>query len=345
MSEKRGFGSDNHSGVHPRYLAAITAANIGHEPSYGTDAITLEANAMMKRLFGADAETFFVFNGTAANVLSLSAIAKPFNAVLASSSSHLVNDECGAPERNLGCKIISVPTSDGKLTVPMLTPFLIRRGDQHASQISAISITQPTELGTVYSLDEIRRLSEFAQIHRLSFHMDGARLVNATAALGCTFKELVTDSGVDVLSLGGTKNGLLYGEAVIFLKPGLAPDFKYTRKQLMQLPSKTRFLAAQFLEFLATDLWRENANHANAMARRLFDGLKRFHFVSLTQTCQANAVFACFPKALLGPLRERAFFYVWNEHTFECRLMTSWDTTPDDVDRFIAAVAELGQNF
>lgn len=339
----RGFGSDNHSGVHPRFLKAIAEANNDHAPSYGTDPLTEKAVAMFKDLLGPDADPYFVFNGTAANVLSLAAIVKPYNAVLVSDCAHLQNDECNAPERHLGAKLITVPAPDGKLRPEALAKYLVRRGDQHAGQVAAISITQSTEYGTVYALEEIRALGEFARRERLFFHMDGARLVNAAESLGCTFREMTTDCGVDVVSFGGTKNGLLFGEAVVFLRKGLASDFKYMRKQMMQLPSKTRYLSAQFLEFLGTDLWRENARHANQMARLLADGLKRSPYAEVTQETQANAVFVKFPKCLVAKLRETAFFYVWNEHTFECRLMTTWDTTRDDIERLLAALDRLGR--
>ncbi len=338
----RGFGSDNHSGVHPRILKAIERANVEHMPSYGTDPITEEANQLMRKIFGAEAETFFVFNGTAANVLALSALVEPFHAVLASEHSHLINDECGAPEKNLGAKIIGLPSADAKVTPDLLRSRLVRRGDQHASQVRAVSITQSTELGTIYSIDEIRAISEFCRKERLLLHLDGSRLVNAAASLGCSLREITTDCGVDVMSLGGTKNGLLFGEAVVFLRAGLSEDFKYRRKQMMQLPSKTRFLAAQFHEFLGTALWLENATHANRMARLLAEGLSQSKYAKITQAVQANAVFARFPRKMVARLKERAFFYVWNETTFECRLMTTWDTTESDVRGFVQAVEELG---
>lgn len=341
----QGFGSDNHSGTHPRIMAAIANANEGHVPSYGTDPLTLRATELMKGVFGPEAETHFVFNGTAANVLALSCVLKPHHAVLASEHAHLINDECGAPERAWGAKIVSVPSPDAKLTPESLERFLVRRGDQHYSQIKAVSITQPTELGTVYTVDEIRALSTFTKKHGLVLHVDGARLVNAAASLNCTLKEMTTDAGVDVVSVGGTKNGLMFGEAVVFLRAGMSSDFKYSRKQLMQLPSKTRFLAAQFLEFLGTDLWIENARHANRLARRLSEGLAKSPYARLTQTTQANACFVVLPKGLVPRLRERYFFYVWNEHTFECRLMTSWDTSENDVDGFLSALDELGRAF
>lgn len=338
-----GFGSDNHSGVHPKILASLTRVNGGHMPAYGTDPVSDESSKMMKEIFGENAEAHYVFNGTAANVLALSALVKPYHAILTSQHSHLINDECGAPEKNLGCKVISVPSPDAKIRPADLKPFLVRRGDQHYSQVRAISITQPTELGTVYTLKELREIAEFARTENLLLHIDGARLVNAAATLNCTLKEMTTDIGADVISLGGTKNGLLFGEAVVFLKPGLDSDFKFTRKQMMQLPSKTRFIAAQFLEFLGTDLWLKNAKHANAMARLLAEGLKKSPYAQITQETEANAVFAILPKHLIGRLRKTAFFYVWDEITFECRLMTSWDTQVKDIESFLSRLDELGR--
>lgn len=339
---RRGFGSDNHSGVHPLFLAAIAEANVGHAPSYGTDNETKKSEAIIKDHFGPAAETYFVFNGTAANVLSLAALVQSHHAVLVASQAHLINDECGAPEDIVGCKMISIPTTDGKLTPELITPQLIRRGDQHASQVRMISITQSTESGTIYELDEIRALGELAKKENLYLHVDGARLVNAAAALGCTLKEMTTDCGVDVLSLGGTKNGLLFGEAVVFLKPGLCKEFRFIRKQKMQLPSKTRFISAQFNVFLGTDLWRKNALHANEMAQYLYSRLLQSKHAKLTQIPRANAVFALIPKRFVSKLRETAFFYVWNEATFECRFMTTWDTQREEIDAFVQHLEQLG---
>ncbi len=248
-------------------------------------------------------------------------------------------DECGAPEKFLGSKVISIPSIDAKLTPEMIKPHLIRRGDQHASQPRVLSITQPTELGTVYSLKELSALSTFCKTEKLVLHIDGARLVNAVAALGCSISAAV--EGADVVSLGGTKNGLVFGEAVIFLNSKVSPDFRYLRKQAMQLPSKSRFIAAQFLEFLGTDLWLDNALRANRLASRLATGLATCKSVAITQKVQANACFVKIPREHVARLRDHSFFYVWDEHTFECRLMTSWDTTEEDVDRFVAEVARL----
>lgn len=340
LSEKRGFGSDNHSGVHPRILAAIARANVGHVPSYGTDDLTAACLKMFRSMTTPKAEAFFVFNGTAANVLGLASVMHSYHAVLSTTNSHLHNDECGALENLVGAKNIVIATVDGKLTPELLKPHLIRRGDQHASQINTVTITQPTEIGTVYTLAEIAALRDFAKDNRLKFHLDGARLVNAAAALGCTPGKMMMD--FDVVSFGGTKNALMFGEAVIF--PNGLPDenFRFLRKQFMQLPSKTRFVAAQFLEFLGTDLWLENALHANAMARRLSEGLARSAYTELTQKTEANGCFVLIPRKLVAKLREHTFFYVWDEHTFECRLMTSWDTTPTDVDGFLETLELLG---
>lgn len=337
---KRGFGSDNHSGAHPRIMAALARANEGHVASYGTDPLTQEAVEMFRRLTTPKAEAFFVFNGTAANIISLASLLRAHHAVLATAQSHLVNDECGALEKIVGAKVILVATPDGKLTPELMKPLLIRRGDQHASQIRAISITQPTEIGTVYSVDEIKLIVEFARANDLKLHLDGARLVNAAASLGCTLAQLMND--FDVVSFGGTKNGLMFGEAIVFPRGLTDHDFKYIRKQFMQLPSKTRFMAAQFLEFLGTNLWLENALHANAMARRLSAGLSRSKYAKLTQKTQANGCFAILPRPLVAKLREHTFFYVWDEHTFECRLMTSWDTEAHDVDQFLEHLEQLG---
>ncbi len=337
----RGFGSDNHSGVHPQILAAIAKANVDHQPSYGTDVLSLRCDEMFRDIFGSEAEAFFVFNGTAANVLCLAQVVESYQTVLTTSVAHMNVDECGAPEKNLGARLIGIDTSDGKLTPEALKPYLIRRGDQHFSQVSAISVTQSTELGLVYSAQELKSLSTFAKSHGLMLHMDGSRLVNAAASLGVGLRELTTDCGIDVLSLGGTKNGLLFGEAVLFLRKGLGDGFKYRRKQMMQLPSKTRFIAAQFLEFLGTDLWKTNAHHANHMAQLLYQGLKNSRELKVTRVPQANAVFASIPKRFISALREVSFFYVWDEQTFECRLMTTWDTQVSDIERFLSAVHDL----
>ncbi len=328
-SFKPGFGSDNHSGVHPAVFQAMSEVNVSHASSYGSDEITAQAEKIFRSHFGEMTKTFFVFNGTAANVLGLQTLVKPYQAILCSDVAHLNLDECGAPEKHLGCKLIPVPTTDAKLTPELLEVLLIRRGDQHAAQIKAISITQPTELGTVYSVNEIKALSEFAKKQGLFLHMDGSRLVNAAASLGVGLDEITVKAGVDVVSFGGTKNGLLFGEAVLFFNGKHCEDFKYIRKQGLNLPSKTRFLAAQFLAFLGSGLWRENATHALKMAQLLEQEIKEL--VHITQKVQSNAVFALIPKEIVSRLREKYFFYIWDEHRFEARLMMSFDTQREDV--------------
>ena len=329
----KSFGSDNHSGAHPAVLAALVAANVGHTPAYGQDPWTEQAEATLRRCFG-DCGPFFVFNGTAANVLSLAALLKRHQSVLCSELAHLNVDECAAPERFLGCKLVPLSHDHGKITVKHVEAQLIRSGDQHFAQPRILSITQPTELGTVYSLAELKALTDFAHAHGLRVHMDGARLPIAAASLDASLKEIT--AGVDVLSLGGTKNGLIYGEAVVLFAKQAHEELKYLRKQAMQLGSKSRFIGAQFTALFAGDLWRTNALHAIAMARRLEAAVK--DVVEITRPVQANAVFAILPRAAVKRVREQFFFYVWNEHTDEVRWMTSFDTTEADVDAFAAAI-------
>ena len=340
---KIGFGSDNHSGAHPEILKALVAASSGHQPSYGTDEISNRVKGIFEQHFGSDARSHFVFNGTAANVLALDCVLKPYQAVICAETSHLQNDECGAPERWTGAKLITVPTQNGKITVEDIRERMVRQGDQHYSQAAVVSITQPTELGTLYTVEEIKFISAYVHAQGMLLHMDGARLVNAAAALNVSLKELTRDAGVDILSFGGTKNGLVFGEAIVFFNPKFANDFKYRRKQAMQLPSKTRFIAAQFEAFLGTDLWLQNAKHVNQMAKLLYEGLKQRPYVTLTQECQANAVFVKIPKDWISTLREQYFFYVWNEANFECRLMTTFDTTEDTITGFLNALDELNK--
>lgn len=336
-----GLGSDNHSGVHPRIMAAIQAVNLGFAPSYGTDRVSEYAHTIFRKHFGEQTETYFCFNGTAANVLAIGALIEPFESIICSSHAHIAVDECGAPERILGSKLHVLPaTSEGKITPDQIAKLLIRKGDQHFSQSKVVSITQPTEVGTVYSKQELLQLSTFCLNNGLWLHVDGARLVNASVSTGLSLSEVC--QGADVVSFGGTKNGLLFGEAVLFLSARArerARTFPYFRKQLMQLPSKTRFLSAQFCEFLGTDLWQEIAGHSIAMARYLRQGLEdaarlgaEIHF---TQPTQSNGVFAIFSRDLERALKKTAFFYIWNEETREARLMTSWNTATIDLDRFI----------
>ncbi len=341
----RGFGSDNHSGVHPEIFKALNECNFEHAPSYGTDDWSARATRLFQKEFGSQTEVFFVFNGTAANSLSMRAMTAAYQSIFCSDISHMNVDECGAPEFFSGAKLSPIPSKLAKITLNDLKSALIRRGDQHFSQPKVISLTQPTELGTLYSLQEIREICQWAHNEKMSVHIDGARLANAAYGLSVGFKELTTDLGVDVVSFGGTKNGLMMGEAVLFLNPILAENFKYIRKQSAQLPSKTRFIAAQFERFLTDGLWKEIAANSCQMAERLFQGLKEFPELEITSLRESNAVFAKIPKDWVKILREKYFFYVWDEKTFECRLMTSWDTTVSDIDGFLAEIRKLSKGF
>lgn len=338
------FGSDNHSGVHPDIMQAIVKANYGHAHSYGGDEYTQSVIDKMKLHFGSKSQIFFVFNGTAANVLSLSCITESYNSVLLSEHAHLWVDECGAPEKLLGIKLIPVLSPDAKIYPEKLEAYIIRRGDQHYSQVSAISITQPTEYGTCYTIKELKQLATWAKSQKLYIHMDGARLVNASYHLGCSLKELCLDIGIDVLSLGGTKNGLLGGEAVVILNPECAQNFKFRRKQFMQLTSKSRFIAAQFDVWLNQGLYKDIAKNSVDMAKYLAQELVKLDLVQITQKVESNVVFAVFPKKIIHELKKEHFFYIWNEFTFEARLMTSFDTTKQDIDKFISKCKNLLEN-
>jgi threonine aldolase len=339
----RGFGSDNHAGTHPKILESFALANAHHAPSYGTDEWTEKAIQEFRKHFGAQAQVFFVFNGTAANVTALRALTRPYQAVFCSDVAHLNADECGAPEQMAGCKLLPIPSINGKISVDQLEKAFVRRGDQHSSQVKVLSLTQPTELGTTYSIKELKELIEWAKSKNLYVHIDGARLSNAAYFLKKSFQEFTTDLGVDVVSFGGTKNGLMMGEAVIFLNKALAHDFKYIRKQSCQLPSKSRFLACQFLAYFENNLWREIAENSHTRALELFEAVQNMPQIILRERPQSNAVFAKIPAAWVKPLREKYFFYVWDENTFECRWMTSWDTKPEDIHGFALALKELSR--
>lgn len=336
------LGSDNHSGVHPQIFQALVDANHGHDHSYGLDRITLAAQKRFKEIFGSSCEAHFVFNGTAANVLCLSALMKPYESVICASTSHLNLDECGAPERILGIKSVVIPSANGKISPEQIQPHLIRKGDQHYSQPRVISITQPTEYGTMYSYNELKELSKFAKDNELLFHIDGARFIYTPIILKKSFKELTEDLGVDAVSFGGTKNGLLFGEAVLLFNESAKKDFKFLRKQLMQLPSKQRFLSTQFLALLGPDeLWKEIAFKTHEKALKLEKLFQDIPEIKVTQEVQANSVFAVFPKPWFKPLRKETFFYVWDELTWECRLMLPYDTTTSDLESFFNAIQKL----
>lgn len=338
---KRGFGSDNHAGIHPRILQSIAQANIEHAPSYGTDYWTEEASHSFRKHFGDQAQVFFVFNGTAANVTALRAITRPWQSVFCADVAHINIDECGAPEQMGGFKLHTIPSNNGKISVEALEHNYIRRGDQHFSQGQVLSITQPTELGTTYSLSELKVLIKWAKDKKLLVHIDGSRIANAALHLQLPFKEFTTDLGVDVISFGGTKNGLMMGEAVVFLNKPLAQDFKYVRKQSGQLPSKSRFIACQFSEYFKNDLWKEIAGNSLARATELYESIQNIPGIQVREKPQSNAVFATIPSHWVKVLREKYFFYVWDEKTFECRWMTSWDTTSEDIQGFVSALKEL----
>jgi len=339
VSEQRtSFASDNYAGALPEVIDAIAAANAGHAPSYGADDWTRRTQARFRDHFGPDARAYLVLNGTGANVVALRALTKPWDAVVCAETAHLNVDECGAPEQVAGLKLLTLPTPDGKLTPELVARRLVRFGDEHAVQPRVMSITQSSELGTVYSVEETRALADQAHEHGMLLHVDGARLANAAAALDLPLRALTTDAGVDAVSFGGTKNGLVIGEAVVLLRPDVGEGVDYLRKQSMQLASKMRFLAAQFDALLDADRWRRSAAHANAMARRLADALGGVPGVRVTQSVDANAVFALLPPAATERLQERWRFYVWDESTGEVRWMCSWDTTPEDVDAFAADV-------
>jgi len=335
MQLMRSFASDNNSGIHPDILTAIQNANHDHCIGYGDDPYTESAKKTFKKVFGEDTEVFFVFTGTAANVLGLKAIADSYHSVICSEVSHLNIDECGAPENFIGLKLITVPSGDGKIFPYQIEPLLQVFGNEHHSQPAVISITQSTELGTVYRTDEIVALSDFAHSNNMYLHMDGARICNAAASLDCSLKDITNDAGVDVLSFGGTKNGMMIGEAVVFFNKDLSRNFKYIRKQGMQLGSKMRFISAQFEAFFEDKLWLNNAHHSNNMAHLLAEKLQEIPGCIVTQKVEANAVFLKIPRKVMEEIRKRFFFYILDEKEPVCRLMTSFDTTEEDIKTFI----------
>ena len=330
----RAFASDNYAPILPEALDAIAAVNHGHAVSYGADETTARLQTVIKRHFGDDATAFPVFNGTGANVVGLRAMLKPWQGVVCAAGAHLNVDEGGAPETLAGIKLLTAPTPDGKLTPELVDRWLVRIGDEHAVQPGVVSVTQSTELGTRYSLDELRALAEHAHANGMLFHVDGSRLANAAAALDVGLGDAA--GGADVLSLGGTKIGLLAAEAVVVRNPELTPSLLYLRKQSMQLASKMRFVSAQLLALFEGDLWRRAAGHANAMAARLAAGVGEA--VTITQAVEANGVFAILPPGAAERLQQDFKFYVWDHHTGEVRWMCSWDTSEEDVDAFVEAI-------
>jgi threonine aldolase len=340
MKPARSFASDNNAGVHPTVLKAIEAANQGHVVGYGDDPYTASAVAKFQEHFGRDIEVFFVFNGTAANVLSLKALTQSYHAVICTEAAHIYTDECGAPEKFTGCKLIPIAAPDGKLTLESVKSAYHGIGDQHHVQPKVVAITQATEMGTLYKPEEIKALTRFAHEHDMFVHMDGARIANAAASLGQTLKQATRDLGIDVLSFGGTKNGLLGGEAVVFFNKRLAEDFLYLRKQGMQLASKMRFIATQFETLLSDDLWLKNARHANQMAKFLEKEIKKMPGVEIVYPVEANGVFARIPRSAIAKIQKRYFFYGWNEEQSVVRWMCSFDTTKEDILNFVKFARE-----
>lgn len=339
----RMFASDNASGAHPDIMAALIAANTGHAHAYGNDEWTRSAKQTMKRHFGDQAETFFVFNGTGANVTALSAVMRSYHAVICAETAHINCDECGAPERFTGGKLLPVATPDGKLTPALIEGAITGVGVEHHSQPRVVSITQSTEYGTTYRSEEIAAIADVTHAHGLVLHVDGARISNAAAFLGCTLGEMTTDAGADIVSCGGAKNGMVFGEAVVFIRPELAEGFAFVRKNGAQLASKMRFISAQFEALFGGDLWLQNAAHANEMARLLASEMQGISGVEITQSVEANEVFARVRRELIKPLQDVSDYYMWDVQSDEVRWVTSWDTTSEDIDRFVGAARALSE--
>lgn len=335
----RGFASDNYAGIHPEVLEAISRANSGHAVAYGDDDETARLGDLVREHFGSSAEVFPVFNGTGANVVALQAMCRSWQAVICAETAHVNVDEGGAPEKVAGLKLWTVPTVDGLLTPDLVDVHAVRQGDVHRAQQAAVTITQSSELGTAYSIEDLGRLSEHVHARGLLLHLDGARIANAAASLGVPLRAVTTDVGIDAVSFGGTKNGAMGAEAVIVLNPELREALPFLRKTSMQLASKMRFVSAQLAALLTDDLWLRNASHANAMARRLEAAVRAIPGVEVMRRVDANAVFALLPADVTERLQKEYRFYTWDDHTGEVRWMCSWDTTPEDVDSFAAAIA------
>lgn len=334
----RSFASDNNSGVHPLVMDALSRANRDHAVGYGDDRWTEEATAAVKRVFTPDCEPLFVFNGTGGNIVALQLMTRPYHSILCAETAHIYVDECGGPVKSTGCQIRPVATPDGKLTPELIRPYLHGFGDQHHSQPGAIYLSQCTELGTAYSAAELKALTGLAHEHGMKVLMDGARLANACAACGLSLKEMTADCGVDILTFGGTKNGLMMGECVVIFDDSLKAGARFVRKQSAQLASKMRYLSCQFTAYLTGDLWLKNAEHANRMALKLYEALSAIPGVRFTQKVESNQLFLVMPHALIDKLAERYFFYYWNESAREIRLVTSFDTTEEDVQGLIRSL-------
>lgn len=341
MNRLRGFASDNNASVHPQILQAMSEVNNGHAIGYGGDIITQETEAIFKSVFGSETEVFFVYNGTGANVISIQALARSYNAVVCARTAHINVDECAAPEKLSGCKLLPIDTDNGKITVEQIKQYMHGFGFEHHAQPKLISITQATELGTIYTPSEIREIADYVHGLGLYLHMDGARIANAAVALNCSLADISFNCGVDVLSFGGTKNGLMFGEAVVFANKEIAEGVKYIRKQSTQLHSKMRYVSAQFKALLSNDLWLKNAQHANKMAKLLAKELEGVRGVTITQEVESNGIFAIVPKEIIEPLQNEFFFYVWDENRSEVRWMTSFDTQEEDIVEFVSILKKL----
>ncbi|MCD7935846.1 MAG: low specificity L-threonine aldolase [Tannerellaceae bacterium] len=337
----RSFASDNNSGVHPRVMEALAEANRDHAVGYGEDPWTAQATQKIKEVFGPDAVPFFVFNGTGANSVALQAVTRSFHSIICASTAHIYVDECGAPARMTGCTVTPVDTPDGKLTPELIRPYLQHFGVCHHPQPKAVYISQVSELGTVYTMEEVRAIADLVHEYNMYLHMDGARLANACVYLNRSMKELTVDAGVDILSFGGTKNGLMMGEAVIAFRPELVENLPFFRKQSAQLASKQRYLSAQFLPYLEKEVWYENARNANEKAKEIVEILKQYPEICFTQKPESNQIFFTMPKTAAEKLSEEYFFYYWNEAITEVRLVTSWDTTTEDIAFLEASLTKI----
>ncbi|MEA3360080.1 MAG: low specificity L-threonine aldolase [Thermodesulfobacteriota bacterium] len=335
MQALKTFASDNNAGTHPDILRAINLCNNGHAIGYGDDQYTDMALKKFNDHFGDGIDVYFVYGGTGANVLGLKAITQPYNSIICADTAHINVDECGAPEKFTGCKIQTIPSGNGKIVPSQIELLLHGFGFPHHSQPKVISITQPTELGTIYTVEEIKDIAELAHNHGLLLHMDGARISNAAAYLKANLKDITVDAGVDVLSFGGTKNGMMFGEAVIFFNKTFSIDFKYIRKQGMQLHSKMRFISAQFEAMLTNDLWLLNAQRSNSLVQVLAKEISQLPRIKITQPVQTNAIFSIIPAEVIKPLQKEYFFYVWDENKNEVRWMTSFDTEESDIFKFV----------